>query len=356
MLHLLKVTFDEIIKKFSLIGVIGMTGHDVKVIISVDAEFTINSAFANPAKYLPSSTSLFSPVSNQDTGFEEVLKLLKKHSVQATFFTEALNSHFFGIDAMKNNVIRMLLDDHDVQLHAHPVWQEFKCPDWRDNVVNKKLKDNFFDLSSSEIESVLKECIDIFQQWTGERPIAFRAGNLQACPALYEALEKTGFTLASNIGLPIFRPNEELLHLENRGALINNIIEVPVTSFQSMGCRHKSLTITGTSSKEMKKVLHQCKSKGVEYVVILTHIHEFIKINSTNSKIKSNKVNLKRLDELCSFVQRNEGFKFETFNNLININKNSLKNSENIQDINTSVLSGLWTILENKINDKVWVY
>ena len=345
---------DWIVKKYLMLTEI--TGEAVKILISVDAEFTINYAFANPAEYSPSSTALFSPVANRDIGFEEVLKLFKKYQVQATFFTEALNSHFFGVDVMKSNVNRILKDDHDVQLHAHPVWQEFKCSDWRDKVVNKQLKDNFFDLPSAEIEVVLSECIDVFQQWTGYRPIAFRAGNFQACPSLYEALEKTGFTLASSIGLPIFKPKEELLNVENRGALINNIIEMPVTSFQSMGCRHKALTITGTSSKEMKEVLHQCKSKGIENVVILTHIHEFIKTDTKTAKVKSNQVNLNRLKSLCSFVNSNEGFEFETFNNLIDINKEHLKNSKNIEDINTSILSGLWTILENQINDKVWIY
>lgn len=289
-------------------------------------------------------------------GFEDILKLLKKHQVKATFFAEALNSHFFGVDVMKNNVIRMLFDKHDVQLHAHPVWQVFKYPDWRTNLAKEQIKDNFFDLPVVEIESVLNECIEVFQQWTGKRPIAFRVGNLQACPLLYEALENTGFTLASNIGLPIFRTKDELLNVENRAALISNIIEVPVTSFQSMGYRHKSLTITGTSSKEMKEVLYQCKDRGIETVVILAHVHEFIKRNSTASKVKSNKVNLSRLDDLCSFVQSNDDFEFETFNNLVNINKSTLTTSKNIQDIKTSILSGLWTILENKINDNVWIY
>jgi hypothetical protein len=329
---------------------------NVEVIISVDAEFTINHAFSNPEEFLPSSETLFSPLPNEDIGFKAFLNLLNKHNVKVTFFTEALNAHFFGAEEMKQHVRQMLKFNHDVQLHAHPVWQEFKDPQWKKNIVNKQLKDHFLDIPANEIAETLDECIEVFTEWTGTKPIAFRAGNLQASLPLYEALGQKEFVFSSNIGIPIFKPKEELLLVENKSVALHNVIEIPVTTFQSMGVRHKALTITGTSSKETKGILRQCKEKGIQRVVILTHIHEFIKKNSNLSKIKSNQVNLDRLDSLCSFVNNEDGFEFNTFGNLRGREKELLAEDNEPQIINTSVLAGLWTVFQNKINDKIWAY
>ncbi|NRA71090.1 MAG: polysaccharide deacetylase family protein [Gammaproteobacteria bacterium] len=333
-----------------------MMTQNVKVVISVDAEFTINSAFKDPDNYAPCAQSLFSPDQETDVGFNDLLNLLNRHQVKATFFTEALNAHYFGIDEMKKHVSTMLRFDHDVQLHTHPVWQEFRNTDWKNIVVNKKLKDNFLNMSSTDIQQVLGDAIDIFEQWTGKKPLAFRAGNLQASLELYDALDKTGFKLASNIGLPIYRPTEDRLNIENQVTYLSNIVEFPVTTFQSMGIRHKALTIQGTSTNEIKQVLKQCKKLGIKHVIVLTHVHEFIKTNPLTQQKKANKVNLSRLNKLCLFVKNENGFEFSTFAHLANEQQHDLTANEQPKPIQTSILAGLWTVIQNSLNNKIWRY
>ncbi|KGJ96793.1 polysaccharide deacetylase family protein [Colwellia psychrerythraea] len=328
----------------------------VEVIISIDAEFTINNAFSHPQKFSPSSESLFSPTSNKGVGFKEVLNILHDYEVQATFFTEALNSSFFGVQKMKEHVQEMLKYKHDVQLHAHPVWQEFDNPNWREDVLKKELKDNFLNMPASQIEESLNKCIRVYKEWTGLAPLAFRVGNLQASLPLYEALYNAGFKLTSNISLPIFKPAEPALVIENKMTLINKVIELPVTSFQSMGIRHKALTITGTSWKEMKDILLQCKTNGIRHVVILTHIHEFIKAKKNSSLKKSDLVNINRLKSLCSFINNDKDFKFTTFNNLVGSESEILTQVQIEKKLRSSFTSGLWTIIQNKLNNNLWHY
>ena len=333
---------------------------EINVIISFDTEFSINGAFANPQKCKPSSHEIFEPNSSGSEGLQDVLNILRTHFAQATFFVEALNTHYFGSEKMGRYVTQILDHGQDVQLHTHPCWLAFKDPNWQNSVKGKNIVDSFLDMSVAEIVEILKPATDILSQWTKQTPSAFRAGNLHACTALYQALEQLDIKLASNIGIPIFKPKEPELQIENTPSCISNTVEIPITTYQSMGHRHKALTITGTSFKETKEVLTKCKSLGIRHVIILTHVHEFIKINRDESKIKANKVNLNRLNSLCEFVNDNKRFKFNTFGQLASVSTEQLVNrqSEMLTEsaIHTSRASGMWTIIENQLNDRVWYY
>lgn len=328
------------------------------VIISFDAEFSINGAFTDSERKKPCADSIFAPNPFGTEGLQDILTILTKHSVKTTFFTEVLNSYYFGENKMLHYVRKMLACSQDVQLHTHPCWLVFKDKNWQKDIASQLIRDDFDETSKDDIVKVLRECLTIFEHWNLPKPTAYRAGNLHPSLALYEALHELGFIISSSIDLPIYTPTESQLHINNEVAFFHNVAEVPVTSFKSMGMRNKALTITGSSFYEIRNALTRYDKTSNTPIVLLSHVHEFIKRNPATGKVIKNTINLNRLDKLCHFVNQSNDFEFKTFGDLAkaarfrNQEKNELPKKENI--VTTSLASGLWTLIQNKLNDSIW--
>jgi len=251
------------------------------------------------------------------------------------------------VEQLKNN-------HHDIQLHTHPCWQEFKNKNWQKRDPLKLPQDNFNKMQSSEINELLCYCLSVFKQWDLPTPIAIRTGNVQINRELYKILSALNFKISSSLGLPLVQPIDAQLDIKNTITQFDNITEIPVTSFKSFDNRHKVLTITGVSHQETKELLNKCNKQGYRYIVLLTHIHEFIKRSDFRfTKVKSNKINLKRLDKLCAFVNNSDKFEFSTFTKIAT---NSIIGYEHqqLESIRTTLFSGITTLLENQYNDKIW--
>jgi len=319
---------------------------EMKIILSFDTEFSIGGAFDNSLNK-PKSHEVFEPQGEfSHVGFREVLNVLKKNEVRSTFFIEALQTHYFSKEEMGKYIDMLVNEQHDIQLHCHPCWEHFANPNWKETLETTP-KDNYEGRGLAEIVNSLQFALKTFEQWGVPKPTAFRAGNLMASTELYKALKQCGISLASNIGLPYFRPKDKALQIENCIKNINGVIELPITSFTRFTGRKKILTITGCSTQEIRSVLKDCNANGVEYVVILTHAHEFIK------KKNRNRVGLTRLDNVCKLVNEHEQYSFSCFGD---ISTNDLSTTASINSIKSNWLAGAFTIIENQLNDKLSFY
>src|SRR5438876_10417379 len=94
-----------------------------QVCITVDVEFTIGGAFADPVGKRPVGVeSVTCPVGNTGGGLDFILQTLEQHDLPGVFFVEALNTCYFG-DAPMGSIARHIRDrGHDVELHLHPCW------------------------------------------------------------------------------------------------------------------------------------------------------------------------------------------------------------------------------------------
>ena len=318
----------------------------MKVILSFDTEFSIGGAFNNSLNK-PKSHEIFEPQGEfSHVGFRDILNILKKNETNATFFIEALQAHYFPKVEMGKYVDMLVNDQHDLQLHCHPCWEHFENPNWKE-ALETTPKDYYEGRSVAEIVDSLQFALKTFELWGIPKPTAFRAGNLMASTPLYKALKQCGIGLASNIGLPYFSPQEKELQIENCVKNIKGVIEIPITSFTSFAGRKKVLTITGCSTQEMRSVLKDCYTKGIEYVVILTHVHEFTKGQNRN------RVNLKRLNDVCKLVNEHKQYNFSCFGD---ISANDLITTANLDSIKSNWLAGAITIIENQLNDRLSFY
>ncbi len=280
----------------------------LQVALTIDVEFTIGGAFADPLGKQPvGSESVECTIGEEGAGLGFILDTLEAHGLKGVFFVEFLNVCHFGDAPMGTIARRIHARGHDVQLHAHPCWTAFLHDDWQRRVTSATPGDSFAELEDAEIERILQMGLDVFSRWELPRPHAFRAGNLQADRRIYRLLEKYGIPLASNVGLGTYQPSEPELRLAGGRHWIDGTLEVPVSSYVDFRLpgieRWKTFTVIGTGAWEARQWLGRAARSEISPIVVLTHPSEYVlRQGQDYTRLRRNTVARRRLHDLCGFV------------------------------------------------------
>ena len=272
-----------------------------QVCITIDTEFSIGGAFAEPDLRRPiGAPNVTCEVGGREQGLGFLLETVARHGTAATFFVETMNVHWFGESEMRPIVERILAAGQDVQLHLHPCWTAFARPDWRETAACSTPDDNCDGRGEAELCALIRAGIATLERMGAPRPIALRTGNLRADRNVYRAMRACGLTLASNVGLGLVAPDDPALRLRGGRHRIEGVLEVPVLTY---GPGNRLLTITGCSSTETEALLRQAHDQGAETIVLLTHPFEFIKGDRLDpARQRRNRINQQRLERLCAFL------------------------------------------------------
>ena len=282
-----------------------------EICITIDTEFNIGGAFADPLNRRPVALeNVDCPAGGQDNGLPFLLEAFKEYGISATFFVEALNTCYFGDRPMGQVVERILRAGQDVQLHIHPCWLAFGSPDWSREITQTPPNDRCDGRSPDELRDIILQGIHSLERFGAPPPIAMRTGNLRADRNTYAAMATAGLRLASNLGLAVFRPEDPGLQLEGGRHWIGDVLEVPVLSYSQfrLGSRKwpRLLSITASSWNETQSLLWQARRQRVPTIVVLTHPFEFVKGDRLDpAKTWVNRINKDRLHRLCAFIANN---------------------------------------------------
>jgi hypothetical protein len=281
-----------------------------QVCITIDTEFSIGGAFADPGRRRPiGEENVTCPVEGRENGLGFLLETFSEYGIGATFFVEALQCAYFGDAPMGRMVERILKAAQDVQLHIHPCWLAFRDPRWAERLSPQQPPDDRCDgRTESEMADMIETGRAALRRVGVPEAIAMRTGNLRADRSVYRAMKKCGLFLASNIGIGLWRPGDETLRLAGGRHWIEDVLEVPVLSYRQMafGPRPERLfTTTATSSSETEALLWQARRAGVPTVVLLTHPFEFVKGDRLEpARQRANRINQRRLRRMCAFLAR----------------------------------------------------
>ncbi|WP_019571936.1 MULTISPECIES: polysaccharide deacetylase family protein [unclassified Thioalkalivibrio] len=279
-----------------------------RVHITVDTEFSIGGAFADPQGRRPiGPPSVYCERHGRSEGLGYLLETLEQYGIRGTFFVETLNTCYFGDELMGGIAREIAARGHDVQLHLHPCWTYFEQPNWSQQLQTNPPNDDITRRSEDEQVRLIRMGQDTFTRWGLPAPTVLRTGGLKVGLGVYAAMRRCGMGIASNIGLAIYRPREPELHLFAGHHDIDGIREFPVTTYTDFclrGERHyKTLTITGCSWPETRTVLKKAREQGVSDVVVLTHPFEFVKHRGDAARSPTlDRINRHRLKRLCKFV------------------------------------------------------
>jgi peptidoglycan/xylan/chitin deacetylase (PgdA/CDA1 family) len=325
-----------------------------QICITVDTEFSIAGHFQDPERYAPlAEPVIYGHDRNKRQGLEFLLDTLTRYKITATFFIECANYFYFGDEPMRSVVRQLQAAGLDTQMHIHPVWLSFA--QGREQFPRH---DNCDGRRYEEILRVITVCADIYERWAGHRPFALRTGSLRADLNVYRAMSEAGIPMASNIALGIFRPGEPELQLDSGRRRIQGVMELPVFTYRDsnlFGAHRKSLQITSCSWPEMRHLLWAARRAGVEQIILLTHPFEFIKKSDFRyTRVTRNRVNQRRLEKLCLFINRYEqDFVAVNFAN----QRTAWLESELEQPfVQIPSVFSIGRKLHNRINDWVWAY
>ncbi|HEX8642818.1 MAG TPA: hypothetical protein VF702_02765 [Allosphingosinicella sp.] len=272
-----------------------------QICITIDTEFSIGGAFADPARRRPIGTdNVTCKVNGREQGLGFLLDLFSRHNATCTYFVETANAHWFDEREMGAIVERIIAAGHDVQLHLHPCWTAFQDSDWRETVRRGPPNDDCDALAEDELAGLIRAGVARLERMGAPRPIALRTGNLRASRSVYRAMRAAGLEVASNVGLALCRPDEPDLRLRGGRHRIEGVLEVPVLTY---GPGERLFTTTACSAGETEALLRQARRQGVPTIVLLTHPFEFIKGDRLDpARQRRNRVNQRRMERLCTFI------------------------------------------------------
>lgn len=293
--------------------------HKVNVFITVDTEHSIGGAFNNPdLKPVGNDKRIYCRTPGGDFGIPMIMSIAEKYGHKISFFLEVLNKHYFE-EAESQVVCEYILNrEHDVQLHLHPNYLNFKT-----RVPSAlEFKDNMHVYSLDEQVELIADGKKTLMRYGAPPPIAFRAGNFGADVNTLSALGSCGFLVDSSYNKAFANNPCKLCETDiNDSKRFGKIWEFPVTNFyEKFGkfSRYRPLDLNGVSFRQMKSVLNQAAQKGVRCVTIVLHSFSFIKaLDVQHTKIQIRKIVINRFKKLCRFLSENAGqFQVRTFNTI----------------------------------------
>lgn len=304
-----------------------LISNKINVFITIDVETSIGGAFVNPElKPVGSEKRIFGKIGNRYYGIPLIIDLLDQNNLKATFFVDVLNKYYFGEIEAKKVCQYIQRRGHDVQLHLHPIYLNFKNKNWMNLKEEERYSDIIADYSLDEQVKLIAEGKSLLIKYGIKNPIAFRAGGFGANRNTVIALKKNDFAIDSSYNIRYLGKNcfldEEMKF--NDVKEINSILEFPITSFLDFKLfsylRFKPLDISGVSYFEVKKVLEKAKILGLQHIVIILHSFSFIKAKDWQyNRIKPDHVVTKRFKKLCNFLSSNsDQFKVLSFSEFYN--------------------------------------
>ena len=141
-----------------------------------------------------------------------------------TNFMEPFNDEL-GYPGETEPVCRYLIDQaQDVQLHIHP--NHFHYGLYRAGKSHPRT-DQIADLSVDQQKKIVIDGADRIERWTGQRPIAFRAGNMGASETTLKVLQDAGIWIDSSYTFPFLGGNCKFSknNLYNGARWYENVLE-----------------------------------------------------------------------------------------------------------------------------------
>jgi hypothetical protein len=252
----------------------------------------------------------------RELGIDLIMNELEAVGARATFFLEALGSHYFGHDGLADVCKAMVGRGHDVQLHTHPIQRKAGFH----TAGEPPAKDDIGAYDASVQADLLKEGVDLLAKAGVPREtlLAFRAGNFGANNDTWSALADAGLRLSSNYNPCYFKKNCKMRSDRAQAGLflteVPGVYELPISTFEEKGGNYRHLQITAVSLREMVDTLWQYRALGVPEVTVVTHSFEFSFLDSPSAKTgRPNELNIERMRGLCRFVEgHRRDFEFDT--------------------------------------------
>lgn len=298
-----------------------------KFIFSVDTEISMGGAWEYPARRpLSIDQRIFCRKGDQLWGVSLIADVLERYGMKATFFCEMLASEIIGVGETERYIQYLLERGQDVQLHLHPVfWFYARHLELLRNGAPvrtlPRLTDRCLELPPELEGELLTLGCEQLKRFSGQNPIAFRAGGYAADDDTVRILGRLGIAMDSsyNRAFPQSFPGCQLPANDVRKT--QGVWEVPVTVFRMSYPQNGGLMpfeISAISLREMTIVLEHAHSVGLEVVVAVFHSFSAVKPKDIfYTDFRLDRIVARRLRCLAQYLADNsDKFEVTTFREL----------------------------------------
>lgn len=234
-------------------------------------------------------------------GLPYQLEILRKHSLNCTFFVEPLFSFRFGIEPLQEIVSLIQDAGQSVQLHLHTEWLDEAKEPLFPNIKEKRQHIKYFNFKQQS--EIIALGVERLKQAGVLEISAFRAGSFAYDENTIEALKVNDIFIDCSYNATQFGPDSGT----DNGVLkycpfsVNGVMEYPMSVFddQIFGLRHAQLT--ACSFSEIKSMIKRADVLGYYAFVFLFHNFEILNIkgNAPDPVVAS------RFENLCEFLNKN---------------------------------------------------
>lgn len=295
----------------------------VEVLLSVDVECSMGGAWDNPNfQPVPPERAILGKIGSRYYGTPLIMDILEEHGLWGTFFIEVLAAPVVPRSQLSEAYGQIASRGHDAQLHIHPVydyyWQFQQGKIRRDQLPPNM--DLIGSLPPQRQKELLQQGTELFREFVGKKPVAFRAGSFGASASTIRTLIELGFAYDSSFNASYL--SRSCLMRESKPTNVpwreGPLWEVPITNFETgaWGMRGlKPLDVGAVSLIEMRRVLDEAEMRGLSTVVFLMHSFTLYKRTDVQFRqLRPDRLVIRRFRALCKFLAENSRrFKVTTF-------------------------------------------
>jgi len=271
-------------------------------IITIDTETWTQRG---PDGWYPTSleTDILGEVGGKAYGISLMMDLLEKRGMKATFFVNAFLGSYYPEDRIQAFVTEILNRGHDVQLHPHVEFMCFQSCEESDRACLRKCTKEQSFLSGNSYENqreIISEAAENLTRWTGQYPVAFRSGGLDADEVTIQVLRDLNIAIDSSLNLP----SHELHSVFplNKVSERDGVIEVPEFTYNEdvlVTNRYAYLDIDYSTLEEHKALINSALENDVRTAVLVMHSFSFC------SEVLGcpDTATIDRFDKLLSYIE-----------------------------------------------------
>src|SRR6476620_2856370 len=157
----------------SVISPVRRVMEKLRVYFTIDTETSMGGAWRSGAGPMPLSKPVWGEHGSERYGITLIMDALEEHGFKGTFFVEVFCAYLAGASERQRAFGCIPGRGHDVQLHLHPV-QRFYYDFVRG--APRREEDFMFRFPAEEQRELIAEGAHLFQQLSGTKPRAYRAG------------------------------------------------------------------------------------------------------------------------------------------------------------------------------------
>lgn len=268
------------------------------IIFTIDTETDILNG-----RIIPISKMVYGEVDGEYYGITRLMDFCEKYNCKATFFVSTYESHILGEVEMKKVCNEIFTRGHDVQLHTHPKWITQERFMWNHPLEKQ--------------EALLTDGKEAIKRWTGEYPIAHRAGGFGADHNTLQALSSVSIPVdSSNIGSPFCKLDTGYFKQNTIQMSAEGVIELPITHFAQFKIGQfqpiKPFDINANTLSELKFVISAAKANNINPLTLLMHSFSFLHRNKDRTNFTPNKCDLKKFERLLQFIAKDKDLEVVT--------------------------------------------